>query len=55
MGRLRPAMANTIATMMPTTKRIHAMFVAVPAMPENPSAPATSARIKKMNAQPIVR
>src|SRR5690606_2302879 len=44
-------MKNTIARISPTSKRIHAMFAAVPATPETPRIPATIATTRKNNAQ----
>jgi hypothetical protein len=51
---LRPAIANTTAKTKPTTNRIQAMFVAMPAMPEKPRTAAMIATTKNVAAQPII-
>lgn len=50
-GRL-PMTNSTTAKIRPATKRIHAICVAVPAIPLKPSKPAMMATIKKVTAHP---
>jgi hypothetical protein len=49
--RRRPLTKLNRATTKKTTNRIHAMFVAVPATPENPRRAAINAITKKVTAQ----
>lgn len=53
-GRL-PTTKNTRATISPTTNKIQAICVAVPAMPLKPNSPAMMAITKKVTAHPIMR
>jgi hypothetical protein len=45
-------MKKTTAKINPTTKRIQAMFAAVPAIPVNPKIPATNAIMRNVMAHP---
>jgi hypothetical protein len=50
-GPRRPATAKTIARMIPTTNKIQAMFVAVPAIPVKPNTAAIRPITKNVSAQ----
>jgi len=49
-----PVKKKKMAIMMPTTKAIQAIWVAVPAMPEKPRTPAIIAIMRNVTAQLIM-
>ena len=53
-GGRRPVIKNISARTNPTTNKIQAMLLAVPATPDSPKAPAMIATIRNVNAQLIM-
>lgn len=53
-GGRRPVIKKIMARISPTTNTIHAMFIAIPAIPVSPNTPAAIAIIKNVAAQLII-